>query len=152
MQKTLVIVSLSLISMLAPLGAQTASDLRQVKAFYQLWMASASKGFAAYARFYAEDGYILPPGSPPVVGRAAIAAWFEKANATSAYSTRPSDVSVDETRFLTKDWVIYRSTLRGQRVPRAGGDPVAFETKYVDLIHRTTSGWEVSFRMWSDNR
>src|SRR6185503_19029330 len=112
MQETLVIVSLSLTSILAPLGAQTASDQNSVKAFYQLWMSSASKGYAAYARFYAEDGYILPPGSSPVVGRAAIAAWFEKASATSAYTTRPSDVSVDETRFLTPNWVIYRSTLR----------------------------------------
>lgn len=49
------------------------------------------------------------------------------------------------------DWVVYRSTLRGQRVPKGGG-PTPFETKYVDLLHRTATGWEVAFRMWSDNR
>ncbi len=37
-------------------------------------------------------------------------------------------------RFLGPDWVVYRSTLHGQRVPKAGGDPVPFETKYVDLL------------------
>ena len=45
-----------------------------------------------------------------------------------------------------------RSTLRGQRMPKAGGEAVPFETKYIDLLHRTSTGWEVAFRMWSDNR
>jgi ketosteroid isomerase-like protein len=116
-------------------------------------MGSAAQGFTAYAGYYAQDGYILPPGSPPAVGRTAIAAWFEQASTTSPYAVRPQGISVDEMRFLSPDWVIQRSTLRGQRVPKAGGEPIAFETKYVDLLHRTgPNDWEVAFRMWSDNR
>ena len=60
---------------------------------------------------------------------------------------------VDEMRFLSPEWVVYRSTLRGQRVPKAGGDSIPFETKYLDLLRRTDTGsWEVACRMWSDNR
>jgi ketosteroid isomerase-like protein len=134
------------------LHAQSAADSASVTAFYARWFGSAPQGFTAYASFYATDGYILPPGSPPVVGRAAIAAWFEQARASTRYTTQPQGIATDEMRFLNPDWVVYRSTLRGQRVPKAGGDPTPFETKYVDLLHRTATGWEVAFRMWSDNR
>lgn len=82
-----------------------------------------------------------------------IAEWLRQAQASAPYTVRPEGIAVNELRFLGPTWVVYRSTLRGQRVPKAGGDPVPFETKYVDLLHRTDSGrWEVAYRMWSDNR
>jgi ketosteroid isomerase-like protein len=66
---------------------------------------------------------------------------------------RPEGLSVDEMRFLTPNWVVHRGTLRGQRMPKAGGDPVPFETKYMDVLRRTDTGrWEVVYRVWSDNR
>jgi uncharacterized protein (TIGR02246 family) len=152
-RKLLIVLWLGLTSTFAPVLSQTAADSASVTAFYQKWMSSASQGFTAYASFYAEDGYILPPGNPPAVGRAAIAAWFEQASGSLPYTPRPEGVVVDETRFLSPDCVLYRTTLRGQRVLKAGGEPTAFETKYVDLLHRTAAGsWEVAFRMWSDNR
>jgi ketosteroid isomerase-like protein len=132
--------------------AQTTADSASVTAFYGRWFGSAPKGFAAYASFYASDGYILPPGSPPVIGRAAIAEWFEHTRAQLSYTTQPQGIALDEIRFLAPDWVVYRTTLRGQRLPKGGGDPVPFETKYVDLLHRVRNDWEVAFRMWSDNR
>lgn len=137
----------------ARLVAQTAADSASVTAFYGRWFGSAPQGFVAYASFYAPDGYILPPNSPPIVGPAAIAAWFEQARAASPYTVQPQGIAIDEMRFLTPAWVVYRSTLKGQRVPKAGGDPIPFETKYVDLLHRTDGGsWEVVFRMWNENR
>jgi uncharacterized protein (TIGR02246 family) len=135
------------------LTAQTAADTASVQALYGQWFGAAQQGMTAYASFYAPDGYILPPASPPVVGRDSIAAWMQRAREISSYQVRPEGITVNEVRFLTADWVIYRSTLRGQRVPKRGGDAVPFETKYVDLLHRTGGGhWEVTFRMWSDNR
>ncbi len=49
-------------------------------------------------------------------------------------------LATNEMRFLGPDWVVYRSTLTGQRIPKAGGDPVPFETKYFDLLHRKDAG------------
>jgi ketosteroid isomerase-like protein len=66
-RKLLIVLWLGLTSTLAPVHAQTAADSASVAAFYQKWMSSASQGFTAYASFYAEDGYILPPGDPPAV-------------------------------------------------------------------------------------
>jgi ketosteroid isomerase-like protein len=136
----------------AILPAQTAADSGSVTAFYARWFGSLRQGPEAYASFYATDGMVLPPNMPPAIGRVAIADWLTQAQATTPYATRPEAVSVDEMRFLTPDWVVYRSTLRGQRVPRDGSAPSPFETKYVDLLHRTPGGWEVVSRMWSDNK
>jgi hypothetical protein len=78
---------------------------------------------------------------------------MEQARANATYVTQPEGIAVDEMRFVSSTLVVYRSTLRGQRVPKAGSQPVPFETKYFDLLRRAPSGeWEVLYRMWSDNR
>lgn len=133
--------------------AARVADSASVTAFYREWFGSMRQSADAYAGFYAADGLVLPPGKPPAIGRAAIAAWLTESQASAPYTVRPEGITVDEMRFLTPDLVVYRSTLRGQRIPKAGGDPTAFETKYVDLLRRTDAGrWEVLQRMWSDNR
>jgi uncharacterized protein (TIGR02246 family) len=136
-----------------PLGAQSSADSASVTAFYREWFGSVAQGTEAYASFYAADGMVLPPGQRPAVGREAIAAWLRDSRATATYTARPEGIAVDEMRFLGPDWVVYRSTLRGQRIPKAGGEATPFETKYLDLLHRTAAGkWEVVYRAWSDNR
>ena len=134
--------------------AQTAADSASVTAFYGEWFASARQPPEVYASFYAVDGMVLPPNDTVAVGRVAIAEWLRRAQATSTYLVQPEGMAVDEIRFLSPVWVLHRSTLRGKRIPKAGGTPISFETKYVDLLHRTDSGgrWEVSYRIWSDNR
>lgn len=153
LRPTMFLVLLLLVPVAGASVAQTAADSASVTAFYAEWFASLRQGPESYAGYYAEDGSVLPPNAPPAMGRTAIAEWLRQTQASSLYSVRPEDITVNETRFLSPDWVSYRSTLRGQRIPKAGGDPVPFETKYVDLLHRAASGrWEVVYRMWSDNR
>lgn len=133
--------------------AQTSADSASVTAFYREWFGSARQGPESYASFYAADGMVLPPNAPAAIGRAAVADWLRQSQTTSPYSVRPEGITVNEMRFLSAEWVLYRSTLRGQRILKAGGDPLPFETKYVDLLHRSGSHrWEVVYRMWSDNR
>ena len=53
---------------------------------------------------------------------------------------------------MSGGFVIYRSTLKGQRVARAGGDPQPFETKYLDVLRRKPDGgYEFVRRMWNSN-
>jgi ketosteroid isomerase-like protein len=144
----------SAILLLVPASArgQTAADSASVLAFYQEWFGSAAPGFAGYASRYAADGEILPPNAPPSRGQQAIADWMAQAVAVRSYTIRPSGISMDQIRFLAPEWVSCLSTLTGDRVPKDGGAPVPFQTKYLDLLHRTSSGWEVAYRMWSDNQ
>lgn len=133
--------------------AQTAADSASVKAFYDDWFGSAMQGPERYASFYAPDGAILPPNARPVRGRADIARWMRESRASMPFNVQPDSIIVNEIRFLDLQWVLHQGTLFGRRVPKAGGDPKPFETKYVDLLHRNAAGkWEVAYRMWSDNR
>jgi uncharacterized protein (TIGR02246 family) len=152
--RTAVVALCLLTGLLAPQASGTPQDDRAaIEAFYGTWMGAIAKGPTAYASYYASDGQILPPNAAPVTGRDAIADWLAHSQSESQYVTKPEGVNVDEIRFLGPAWVVHRSTLRGQRLPKAGGDPVPFETKYFDLLHRHESGrWEVVYRMWSDNR
>jgi uncharacterized protein (TIGR02246 family) len=135
-----------------PAAAQEAADTASIDAFYREWFGSAGQGAKAYAGFYAEDGHLFPPNAFPIQGREAIAVFMTRFQAERPYNIRPTGITVDEVRFLSPDWVSYRSTLKGLRVPKAGGEGVPFETKYVDLLHRSALGrWEVVYRMWSDN-
>ncbi len=152
--RTLVVAPCLLTGLVALQASSTTQDDRAaIEAFYRTWMGATAKGPAAYASYYASDGQILPPNAAPVTGRDAIADWLARSQSESRYITKPEGVNVDEIRFLDPARVVNRSTLRGQRLPKAGGDPVPFETKYFDLLHRSESGrWEVAYRMWSDNR
>jgi uncharacterized protein (TIGR02246 family) len=143
----------SLLALSTGVVAQVAGDKASVEAFYREWMgAAAQKGPAAYASYYAPEGQLLPPNEPPVVGRAAIEAWLQRAQREATYTTKPEGIAVDEIRFLDGGWAIYRSTLKGQRIPKAGGAPQPFETKYFDVLQRSPEGrWQVAYRMWSDN-
>jgi uncharacterized protein (TIGR02246 family) len=146
--------ALGLLSLGLPrcLAAQTQADTASVQAFYREWFGSIQQGPDRYASFYAPDGQLLPPNAPPVRGRTAIAEWFRKSQSDTPYTVRPEGIVIDEIRFLAADWVVYRSTLRGQRVPKAGGDATPFVTKYFDVLQRNAEGrWQVVYRMWSDN-
>jgi uncharacterized protein (TIGR02246 family) len=145
------IVLLAVTCLVSPVAAQDA-DTASVDAFYREWFGSVQQGAAAYAGFYAEDGQLFPPNAFPIQGREAIATWMTRSQADRPYVIRPTGITVEEVRFLTPDWVSYRSTLKGERIPKTGGPGSPFETKYVDLLHRNEAGrWEVVYRMWSDN-
>jgi uncharacterized protein (TIGR02246 family) len=123
-----------------------------IKALYRDWSKAAfERGAEGYASFFAEDATLLPPEAPPVSGRAAIRDWQERSQREASYRTVPESVSEDELR-VAGDSAIYRSTLKGKRVPKAGGDGAPFEAKYFDVLRRKPDGaWEFSHRMWSSN-
>jgi len=123
-----------------------------VKAFYRDWsQATATRGAEGYASFFAEDAVLLPPNAAPVSGRAAIRDWQERSQKDATHRTLPESVSEDELQ-VSGGLVIYRSTLKGQRVAKAGGEPEAFESKYFDVLRRKADGgYEFTRRMWSSN-
>ena len=123
-----------------------------VKAFFRDWsQATATRGAEGYASFFAEDAVLLPPNAAPVSGRAAIRDWQERSQKDATYRTLPEGVSEDELQ-VSGGFVICRSTLKGERTPKAGGKPEAFENKYFDVLRRKPDGgYEFTRRMWSSN-
>ncbi len=124
-----------------------------IKAFYREWSkASLERGPEGYASFFALDAVLLPPDAAPVAGRAAIREWQERSQKEATHRTVPEAISEDELS-VAGDSAIYRSTLKGKRVPKAGGDAEPFEAKYFDVLRKKPDGaWEFRHRMWSSNR
>jgi uncharacterized protein (TIGR02246 family) len=121
-----------------------------VSRFYREWSSAIQHGAAAYASFFATDGTLLPSDEPPVVGRAAIEAWFNR-QASVPYRVQPESVNQDEIR-IVGETAIVRTTLRGKRVAKADGRESVFEAKYLDVLRRTAAGrWEFVSRMWNSN-
>jgi len=135
------------------LKARTATSPQDaVKAFYRDWsQATMARGAEGYASYFAEDAVLLPPNAAPLSGRAAIRDWQERSQKEATHRTLHEGVSEDELQ-VSGGFVIYRSTLKGQRTPKAGGEPESFENKYFDVLRRKADGgYELIRRMWSSN-
>jgi ketosteroid isomerase-like protein len=122
-----------------------------VARFYRGWYVAVVSGPEGYAASFACDAALMPPDGPPVIGRDAIRQWRES-QARAPFRVLPESAVQDEIR-VEGQAAFVRTTVRGTRVPRAGGDGVAFEEKYLDLLRRTDDGgWEFVARMWNSNR
>ena len=141
----------ALVSTLLLLSATSQDLADSVSRFYREWSdATMKKGPDGYASYFASDATLLPPDAPPVVGRDRIRAWMTS-QSDLPYRAQPESVHQDEIRVLG-DVAVVRTTLAGKRVPKAGGDPVPFETKYLDVLRRSGDGrWEFVSRMWNSN-
>ena len=137
-------------------GQATPTSVRDsINAFYRAWSeASMTRGAEGYASYFAADATLLPPNASPVHGRDSIRAWMGRARREMTYRLVPTGIAVDAVH-INGDLAIYLTTLKGQRIPLAGGNPVPFETKYFDVLERTpagsSGGWQFRYRMWSDN-
>jgi len=128
----------------------SASPGDDVRAFYRDFrQAGALRGAEGYASFFAEDAVLLPPNALPLSGRAAIREWRSRADAGDGGT--PPSIEEDELQ-MSGAFVIYRSTLKGQSVAKAGAAPEPFETKYFDVLRRKPDGgFEIVRRMWSSS-
>jgi uncharacterized protein (TIGR02246 family) len=129
-----------------------ASPQDAVRAFYRDWsQATFTRGAEGYASYFAEDAVLLPPNAAPVSGRAAIRDWQERQQKEATHHTVPESISQDDFQ-VAGDLVLYRGTLKGKRVPNAGGEPEPLENKIFDVLRRKSDGgYEFIRRMWSSN-
>lgn len=98
-----------------------------------------------FMRLIGEDAVFLPPGEPSLNGIAEIRAWYEGlfANFDIALEHIPGPVEV------AGSLIIHRGVARGRLTPRAGGDPITFDNKYLFVLRVRTDGslehWRAMF-------
>jgi ketosteroid isomerase-like protein len=127
---------------------QPARD--SVLAFYRAWSsATAAEGPAGYARFFATDARLVPQGDSAVVGRDSIRAWAERTPRASIVAINPDSTPPEDITFAGS-YAMVIIMLRGHRTPEGGGEAVAVETKYIDVLHRASTGYEVAYRTWTE--
>ena len=125
------------------------TEMSDIDQFYASFIESnqAGEGADAYVRFFSEDAVMMPPNEAPVSGREAIRAWVAPIFEQFDLSGEPV---VQGTR-VAGDLAYRRYTISASFTPKAGGDPIPFDHKYVDVLRKIGDEWRIHCHMWSSN-
>jgi uncharacterized protein (TIGR02246 family) len=120
-----------------------AADRAAIEAANDAWLSAFNSGdAAAVASIYAEDGKLYPPGSPPVVGRAAIQdLWqsFVDMGVTGELSTEEIKISGD---------LAYR--IGSYTVLGPDGSQMD-QGHFVELWQRQNGDWAFTHDIWNSD-
>ena len=118
-----------------------------VRAVYQRVIDAVNSGNVdAYVACFAEDGMLMPPGQPIVIGKQAIKAWiaglFNEFNATVSCTTQ-------EFRIAT-DWAFNRHKYVLTAIPKQAGTPLVERGKAINIFKKMADGsWRAYIDCWN---
>ena len=97
---------------------------------------------------HTDDAIRMPPNEPPVIGKEAIRASFQ---ATFDQFTGKITLSLKEVEFAG-DWAFVRGASSVTLTPKAGGEPLQDEGKYLSIRKRQPDGsWKIFWTNWNSN-
>jgi ketosteroid isomerase-like protein len=142
LRSTLLLAAAVAVAGCAPQKAQdSAADVAALASTAAGWeKAYNEKNADAVAALYSEDAQLLPPGPPVVNGRAAIRDYWANDIATTGV---PVTITSDASN-AGGDWAWRSGSWSSQD---AKGAPVT--GKYVEVWHRTASGWQLHRDIWN---
>jgi uncharacterized protein (TIGR02246 family) len=147
---SLVIIVLSLVHTACASSGSLNEAQAQILRLDEDWSRAAAEGRNVdhVVSFWAEDAIVLPPGSPPVVGKSAIREFVAKSFQTPGFriSWKTTDVTVARSGDLAYATGANRITFNGP-----DGKQVAVEGKGVTVWRREKDGaWKCVIDIWND--
>ncbi len=97
--------------------------------------------------FYAPDAVLMPPGQPPVVGKASIRPRYEAM--FSAFS--PALVTRVDEACVSGSLAFVRGHNRGRLASRSGGPDPVVDDPFLMLLARANGAWRITHLMWHRN-
>lgn len=133
-----------------PAEADREAVTEAVTAIWDEYEASLSAGDVdRWVELWSEEGIQLPPGEPPVVGKEAIRA-RNKAALTDLFDITMS-ITNEEVQ-VGGDWAVARGVYTATLTPKAGGDDVLVDGKYMTLLQRQADGsWKIYRDIFNSN-
>jgi uncharacterized protein (TIGR02246 family) len=121
-----------------------------VNAIWDEYEASLSAGDVdRWVELWTDAGIQLPPGEPPVVGKEAIRA-RNKAALTDLFDIEMS-ITNEEVQ-VGGEWAVARGAYTATLTPKAGGDDVLVDGKYMTLLQRQADGtWKIYRDIFNSN-
>ncbi|MCO5212851.1 MAG: nuclear transport factor 2 family protein, partial [Caldilinea sp.] len=129
----------------APAAAPTTDVAAVAEAIDAVWREYEASQIAGdpdrWIALWAEDGVQLPPGSPPVVGKAAIDARDRSDLEVNDYS---QFVITNKEVEVNGDLAFARGDFMVTVAPKSGGDPMDFQGKYMTIFRQQPDGsWKI---------
>ena len=126
---------------------ERAAIARTREAYVAAWRAADAPNLAAQ---YLEDGVVLYPNQPAILGRPAILSYFEgffRDFQQDSFALASLEVEV------LGDWAFDRGEYRWAATPRAGGPALTDVGKYLVILRRRPDGtWGVARDMDNSDR
>ena len=126
-----------------------AADLETIKAIPKQWEAAYhSDNLEKLMPLYAQNAVRMPPDVPILDGKEAIRSAFELV--FSEFKSEGEIVVLDAK--VSGDLGYLRGTYIGTATPKAGGDPIEYDNKFVVVCQRQADGsWKTISEIWNDN-
>jgi uncharacterized protein (TIGR02246 family) len=106
---------------------------------------AANEDIESFLAYVADDAVMLPPGEPAIVGKGAIRDWYTVFYANFSNDMTHESLEVDAFR----DIIVARGNATGALTPKAGGEPMPFDNKYLFILKRQEDGklqvWRAAF-------
>ncbi|MGB6865834.1 MAG: DUF4440 domain-containing protein [Candidatus Aminicenantaceae bacterium] len=125
------------------------ADVEAIKNLRAQYMVSQDAGDAeGCVSYWDEDGALMPPNEPSVVGKESLLSWYQ-----TAFDHVKIDfkVSFDQIE-VADDWGFVRGGYEGAIIPKPEGEPIPDKGKYLEILKRQPDGsWKFACHMYSSD-
>ena len=126
----------------------TESDAQAIEQLFDQFTAAFNDEDLEILRsLYTDDALLIPPGQASVIGPDAIIdeMWAPTFDGFEVEAQLP----IDEIQ-SGGEWGFVRGTYQMQLDPRAGGDPISEEGRYIDVVKKDANGvWKIARAIWN---
>ena len=115
-----------------------SKDERAIRRLTADWLAAVrAKDIAGLSAMVTDDAVFLPPGFPPIRGKAGVAAMYGRF--FPQFSLVEQTVSIEEIQ-VAGDWAFAWGSEKFTLVPEAGGAPIEIEGQGMSILKRQPEG------------
>ena len=127
----------------------TEADVAAINRVLDEYAAALNAGdAAAYVALLTEDAVWMPPNVPALIGKEAIRA----ATQTQFDQSMLAITFSREEVMVAGDWAFIRWNGRGTQTPKAGGQPIEFSNKGINILQRQPDGsWKMVRHIRNDD-
>ena len=131
-------------------AGQNEADIQANIDLGNQWDAAANAGdVESLVSLYTDDAVMMDPDTPAKIGKEAIRTGVQAFYDQVVLET---DSAVEEVR-LAGEWAFVRGTFNSTATPKAGGAPVQFAGKWVEIRERQDDGsWKISSGIWNSDQ
>lgn len=121
-----------------PAPLRPSDDEQAIRKLTEDWLAAVrAKDVARLSAMVTDDAVFLPPGFPPIRGKAGVETMYR--SFFPQFSSVEQTVSIEELQ-VAGDWAFAWGAEKFTMVPKAGGAPIEIEGKGMSILRRQPDG------------